>query len=257
MRAMTSEQPATTQHAAPRPLWRAMRAFLCLLFDLFGEPSHIAARGALGRRDRALMMPWLRSGEAFLRRLLFIEALALAPDLGQPKARERAPRKRRLMHFYPDKPDDWRVSFRVIPPARRISRAGRGKRERAPALDLPAMLCAPKPQQSEFQHARAIVRGKAGPLRAIARCAPRDPRNAWPVAERLEALLRGYNNPQRCARRLARLLKRDEQRALGALRPEPPNIARLFDAESFGRCNAIVASRRRKWERAYARPGTA
>ena len=141
-------------HAAPRPLWRAMRAFLCLLFDLFGESGDIAAKGVLDRRGRALITPWLVAGEAFLRRLLFIEALALAPDLraAQAKPRERAPRKRRLMHFYPDKPEEWRVSFRLAP-ARRVQRttsASGGKRAKAPPLALPAMLCVPKPRSPPF-----------------------------------------------------------------------------------------------------------
>ena len=247
---MTEPTPNPPHHAAPRPLWRAMRAFLCLLFDLFGEPGDIAARGVIGPRGRALMMPWLRAGEAFLRRLLFIEALALAPDLraGPPKARAHARRQRRLMHFFAEKPEDWRVSFRVVPPARRGSRGGRNRRK-TPALDLPPALCAPKPQQSEFWRARVVVRGSGGQPRTIAQRAPRDPQNAWPVAERLEALLRAYNAPQRCAHRLARLLVRDEQRALRALRPEPANIAQLFGAQSFGRCNGIVASRRRRRDR--------
>ncbi|HET9229730.1 MAG TPA: hypothetical protein VFO00_00470 [Vitreimonas sp.] len=234
-----------------------MRAFLGLLFDLFGEPGAIAARGALDRRGRALLMPWLRAGEAFLRRLLFIEALALVRDFsaGPSKARTRAPRQRRLMHFYPDKPEDWRVSFRVVPPARRRSRGGRSRRIMA-SLDLPPALCAPKPQQPDFQRARALARGASERPRAIAQRAPRDPNNAWPVAERIEALLRAYNGPERCARRIARLLVRDEQRALRALRPEPANIVQLFGAQSFGRCNAIVAARRRKWERAPSRADT-
>jgi hypothetical protein len=225
-----------------------MRAFVCLLFDLFGEPGDIASRGVIGPRGRALMMPWLRAGEAFLRRLLFIEALALAPELraGSPRARTRAPR--RLMHFFAEKPEDWRVSFRVVPPARRVSRGGRN-RLKTPALDLPPALCAPRPQQSEFWCARGVVRSSDGQSRTIAQRAPRDPQNAWPVAERLEALLRAYNAPQRCARRLARLLVRDEQRALRALRPEPANIEQLFGAQSFGRCNGIVASRRRRRDR--------
>ena len=50
---MTEPSPtAQATHAAPKPLWRAMRAFLCLLFDLFGEPGDIAARGWLGRKER-------------------------------------------------------------------------------------------------------------------------------------------------------------------------------------------------------------
>ena len=54
---------------------------------------------------------------------------------------------------------------------------------------------------------------------------------------------------QRSARRLARLLLRDEARALGALDPTPAPLTQLFGAQTFARCNAIVASRRRRRDR--------
>lgn len=254
---MTSaEEHAKPSRAAPASLWRAMRAFLCLLFDMFGEPSDIAATGLFGRRSRALLMPWLRAGEAFLRRLLFIEALALREDarvLSAPNVK-RAARKRvrKLQEFFPDKPQDWRVSFRLLPSARTARRSGGRCRMRRPALALPSALIAPRFQRTHFTHAPAagaVVQPRHTPR------APRDPDNAWPMAERLEALLRAYNAPHASALRLARMLQRDEQRALRTLRPEPAHIVDRFGAPTFVRCNAIVASRRRKWDRAHARPG--
>ncbi len=247
---MTSSEHSTyTNRAAPAQLWRAMRAFLCLVFDLFGEPSDIAASGALSRKTRALIAPWLRAGEAFMRRLLFIEALALADDVPLQPSTKRAPRPRlrKLYEFYPDKPDDWRVSFRVVPEVRRMRRRSRSARQRLPPLKLAPQLVLPRPQPGlRIARLRASARS-APPLPATQR-APRDPANAWPVAERLEALRRAYNAPHSSAVRLARLLRRNEPRARSALRPEPAQVVHLFGEPTFNRCTALCAARRRRRE---------
>ena len=249
---MTSTEHSTyASRAAPTQLWRAMRAFLCLVFDLFGEPSDIAASGMLSRKTRALIAPWLRAGEAFLRRLLFIEALALADEMRvrSPTKRPPRPRLRKLYEFFPDKPEGWRVSFRLLPPARAMQRRSRrhGRRVRLPPLKLAPQLVLPRPQPAmRLNTLRAVARH--APLPAATR-SPRDPANAWPVAERLEALLRAYNDPHANAVRLARLLHRNEPRALAALRPEPDQVMHLFGAPAFNRCTAICASRKRRRER--------
>ncbi len=248
---MTAEQRTETKRAASAPLWRAMRAFLCLVFDLFGEPSDIAAAGALSRKTRALIAPWLRAGEAFLRRLLFIEALALADDVRVQPPTKRAPRPRlrKLYEFYADKPEDWRVSFRLLPPGRAMQRRSRSARRRVrlPPLKLVPQLVLPRPQPAMRVNTLRAVACHA-PLETSPR-APRDPANAWPVAERLEALLRAYNDPHANALRLARLLHRNEPRALSALRPEPDQVMHLFGVPAFNRCTAICASRKRRRER--------
>ena len=230
------------------PLWRAMRAFFCLLFDLFGEPGDIAARGWLGRKDRALILPWLRAGEAFLRRLLFIEALALTVETGAPLQKRAArQRLRKLYEFHADKPDEWRVSFRLLPRAHSAQRGG-GRRTRRPALALPPALTMPRPQPTQLLFTRANSAHR--PLAALQTTrASRDNNSARPIAERLEAMLRAYNDCRPATRRLARLLQRGPQRALQALRPAPASLTNLFGAPAFARCNAIVASRRRRWER--------
>ncbi len=228
-----------------------MRAFLCLVFDLFGEPSDIAASGALSRKTRALIAPWLRAGEAFLRRLLFIEALALADDVRvrPPVKRAPRPRRRKLYEFYADKPDDWRVSFRLVPDVRRMRRRTRNLRQRVrlPPLKLAPQLVLPRPQPG-LRIATLRASARSAPLPTSQRT-PRDPANAWPVAERLEALMRAYNAPHANALRLARLLHRNEPRALSALRPEPDQVMHLFGAPTFKRCTAICASRQRRRER--------
>jgi hypothetical protein len=245
---------APSQHAAPPPLWRAMRAFLRLLLDLFGEPGAIAADGVLSRRGRALMLPWLRAGEAFLRRLLFIEALALAPAISPsasaPKRAARA-RMRKLYYFYADKPEEWRVSFRLLQRHRR-GRGGRGRRRSgAAALALPLFLVgAPQPRAFALSPAGAALQRSCTAAPAHTVRPLREIGDAWPLAQRFEAMLRAYKAPQAAARRLARMLVRDEAQALRALQPAPAHIADLFGSECFARCNAIVASRRRRRERA-------
>jgi hypothetical protein len=62
-------------------------------------------------------------------------------------------------------------------------------------------------------------------------------------------MLRVFNAPHASALKLARMLRRDEPCALRALRPEPAHIVERFGAPAFARCNAIVASRRRKRDR--------
>lgn len=253
---MTStEQHAKLSRSAPAPLWRAMRAFLCLLFDMFGEPRDIAARGWLDPKSRALIMPWLRAGEAFLRRLLFIEALALCADaLGPRQKRLARQRPRTLCEFHADKPEKWRVSFRLLPGARNRP-PGRGRRSvKKPALGLARALLTPPPALTS----QAIYAPEAPAVaRSLQRAphAPRESGNAWPIAERFESMLRAYNAPHEAAQRLARTLLCNKQRALRALRPAHAHIVDLFGAPNFARCNAIVASRRRKWEQAHARPG--
>lgn len=230
-----------------------MRAFLCLLFDLFGEPGAVAAQGSLGRRNRALMLPWLRAGEAFLRRLLFIEALALvkAPSRRAcPPKRAARSRIRRLFHFHPDKPEDWRVSFRMFSRKRSLRRSGRAHRACFKATPLPAFLCASqKRQETILWRTPALAQPSSAPSQSGPQNAPRNIAGAWPLAERLEAMLRVYNDPHGAARRLARIFVREEGRALRVLRPEPQHVANIFGAQTFARCNALVASRRRKWER--------
>lgn len=105
--------PALALHAPPQ-LWAAAGVLLRAIFMLFGNPEDIAADGAHSRKERGLLLKWLRVGEAVLRHLLLIEAAALpAPPLRTPQ-RKRRVRARRLIAFWPDQPEAWRVSFRCI-----------------------------------------------------------------------------------------------------------------------------------------------
>jgi hypothetical protein len=110
------------------------------------------------------------------------------------------------MEFRPAAPEKWRVSFRVFlgPPASR--------RPKAPA------------------GARVSPRNK---LRF---------RSAWPLAERYEALLRAFNDPALCARRLARRLHKLPHRFYAALHAPPEAHDRIERFDDLG-AEACIAWR--------------
>ncbi|MGD9968142.1 MAG: hypothetical protein AB7T59_16605 [Hyphomonadaceae bacterium] len=161
-----SPDPATITRTAPLAFWRIAEAFLHLLTALFGAPEHIAARHSFTHRSYVRMMSWLRAGEALLRRLLAIEAAAYAKPNTRALLRSARKRTRRAAEFWPEKPQEWRVSFRCF----------------ASATDRPR------------------TRGGRGPS------AERRFHDAWPAALRFEALIRAFNDPQTYARRIARRL---------------------------------------------------
>lgn len=103
---------------APLVLWRAAEAFLRMLHALFGAPEDVAGEYVLGRARHTLIASWLRCAEAMLRRLILIEAAARPQHTPHPPraARQRA---RKLMHFYADQPEAWRVRFPMCAAPRR------------------------------------------------------------------------------------------------------------------------------------------
>ncbi len=188
-----SAAPAIVTHAPPL-LWAAARALICTIFALFGDPSAIAAQHTHSARERSLLLKWLRAGEAFMRHLLLIEASHVARANSRPPTRMRRLRKRRLVTFEADKPEDWRVSFRCFLDRRRL--AGGDGRKRS-----------------------NVRRRDAGGPRF---------HSAWPLAERAEAMLRAFNHPEAYAKRLARRLYAAPKRAGPVLR-HPPDLAHLTD----------------------------
>ena len=195
--------------AAPRELWSIASVFLSTFFNLFGAPQEIAAQGALTQSARAILAPWLRAGEWLMRRFVLIEAAAMPAPAPAPAARPRVvqvPRKRRLMAFYPDKPEDWRVTFRVF--------VGAGARRKIKAR-------APRTPRASCLGPRFF--------------------DAWPIAERCEALLRVFNDPLRYAARLARRLRAKPQTAR-ALLIAPEGAPDLVGAEAFARVDAAACA---------------
>ena len=105
---MTST-PAPIRHA-PIALWRVAQAYMHLLYNLFGAPEDVARQHTLTRKSHALLLEWLKAGEAMMRRLLLLEA-AHYPPQAPCKPRAKRTRTRKLMSFTPDEPEKWRTSF--------------------------------------------------------------------------------------------------------------------------------------------------
>jgi hypothetical protein len=170
----TSQQTHANNRAAPPALWAIAQACLRTLNALFGAPRDVAAAGWLSRRAHKLLRAWLNAAHAVIARLILIEAAAL-PALQRKgaPARHRKPRARRLIEHHADRPETWRVSLRLV--------QRRRPRRRTPS--------------------------------ASATTTSRDPQQAWPLAERYEALLRACANPAPYAQRLARHLHAAPHRA--------------------------------------------
>lgn len=194
---MRNSSPVTH---APRSLWDSARALIVTIFNLFGAPEAIAAQSVFTAKQRDLLLGWLRAGEAMVRHLLLIEASHLPRT---PPPRKRAPRirERKLMAFEDDQPETWRVSFRCfVSSDRRLPAGSSRKRARSAAYQTPCRLEAGGPNLY----------------------------SAWPLAERAEAMLRAFNNPEPYAKRLARRLHAAPARAAQLTR-HPPNLPERVD----------------------------
>jgi len=215
-------QPETQiQTTAPPALWRIARAFICVLHDLFGDPSDIARAHTLTRAAYKLLLSWLRVGEAMMRRLIAIEAAAFPAAPIAERTRTKRKRVRRLMEFWPEKPDEWRVYFRCSASAPRMLR--QAQHDASEPHDK-----TPLPKSVTL----SLSKGDAkAPLL----------HNAWPIAERYEALIRAFNDPLRYARRLARRLHAHPQ-TLDALLKAPPEYEHRVD-----HADAFTSTAERAW----------
>jgi hypothetical protein len=194
------------------PLLTTAREIIRTLFHACGEPQAIASQGYISAKLYDLFLTWIRAGETLLRRVLLIEAYALAPvpPASSRQLSPRTPRKRQLVAFYPDKPDDWRVSFHCAVPMER----------RRPRRPSPA-------------HA-----GETPALHIF---------STWPLALRAEALLRVCNNPAPYIARLARAIARIPKLIARICKPphkrkrksgDPPHIEDIIGREAWARIEA-------------------
>lgn len=219
---------------APPILWAAARALISTIFALFGEPARIAAQHTHRKSERTLLLKWLRAGEALMRHLLMIEAAHYAKPNTRPLLRASRKRTRRLMSFEADKPEAWRVSFRCLLERR-----------------LPADKVVQTPSSVQDEALCRLEAGGPKKRKRLSReerwCADYWPKpkfyNAWPLAERAEALLRAFNNPEPHARRLAARLHATPHRAR-ELTQHPPNLPHVIDDFDTLRDAAHTARRR-------------
>ncbi len=216
-----------------------------VLAALFGDPGQVAAQHTLTLKAHQLLASWLRAGEAMMRRLLLIEAAAHAKPNTRPLLRTPRKRTRKLMHFFPETPEQWRVSFRCLPGdthARPATRPSWPNAERAcvsPGSPKPFIFREDRPLRRRANRAqrRRAKRTRAKPVLRQGREwrqheAPLVFRSAWPLAERYEALRRVFANPHAHAQRLARRLHATPHRVHELLRP-PPNAERHVDLSDF------------------------
>lgn len=202
----TNPLPATDDdRRAPAALWALAYACLATLRALFGAPRDVAAAGWLARRTRNLLRFCLNATHAVVARLLLIEAAALPAPAPAPQ-RARKPRQRRLIEHRADAPEHWRVALRLHPHRR--------------------------PPVGSTNHCRLKSGG-----------AKRDRQDAWPLAERYEAILRACAAPAPYARRLARRLHAAPERADDILFASAP-AGRLINADAHAALGAAAQSAR-------------
>ena len=213
-----------------RSLWLIAQSFINVLASIFGRSEEIAARHTILRDEWRLICEWLRAGEALMRMLLMIEAAALPkPNTRMPLLREKRTRVKRMMEFWPDKPDDWRVSFRVLAP----TLPGRSAKREEPG---PIGKHGAGDEWTPAQ--RGLKPTWPGSVEHAARF-----KSAWPLAERAEALLRVFNDPLPYAQRLARRLYARPHRA-AALTSYPSKLPHVIDHFDMLFSEAHAARRR-------------
>jgi hypothetical protein len=221
MRANMSSPSAPTTFAPPA-LWQIAHGFIVTFCGMFGTPEQIAEKHTLTAKPYKLLLSWLRAGEALMRRLLLIEASHYDKPNIRPLLREQRARARKAMSFYADQPEAWRVSFRAFVCERRGPRKPRAERPRKPRLSREERWCAEYWPRPIFH-------------------------SAWPLAERAEALLRAFNNPEPYAKRLARRLHATPHRAIALLR-HPEDAPSLIGQERFAETNAPSESAVKRFE---------
>jgi hypothetical protein len=197
------EETRVPETGPPYPEWRrdsltpqlldTARDLLNWIVKGVWGPASYALHGQIWHWKKFELLDWLRPLELLLRRMLLIEAFALAGSqtLPRPQARKtkaasasdaQAPRPmQEKPPFDPARPDTWRVAFIALPgrsrsgPHRRLPPANpdRPFREKAPAK----------------RYRRKLV-------------------SALPLARRLEAAIRVINDPLPYVRRLAFRLQR-------------------------------------------------
>lgn len=147
---------------------------LKLVLVRFWTPLQLAALPFIRQARRLELLDWVRPVELLLRRMIFLEARALAATLPppQPPAQSRKREPQPWRPFDRDRPQTWRCSFRALPLK---AKPGRWRwRPYTPG----------NPRESQRTH------------------------DTQPLAIRLEAAIRVIANPMPLIRRLAARMRR-------------------------------------------------
>ena len=176
----------------PANLWRALRDHIEALCQLFGLPQKLAARTWLPRWEARHISATLRPVEILLRRLIFLDALHMQQTPAPAETKSRALRTMtgaRGAGFDPDHPESWSVRFDLGDAAQRKRKTHRRRSAHEPSRQV----------------------------------------SSAPLALRLEALIRGFNDPAPLAARLARrLCRRPEIAPRYSARVKPGRTGAMF-----------------------------
>jgi hypothetical protein len=180
---MTQAEPPALNNDPHSELWAVLRHFFgCAQRDI-GDPTDIARIALIGPEARKLILDWLAPLEALLRRLLFLNAVAIElPNAPHPNpAKLKAPKPnatpaRPKVARDAENPASWPAHFRLAPPS---------AHRPAPS----------SPQNAPPKNPRRGAHFGAGLY------------TGWPLALRFEALRRAMENPDALTLRLARLLR--------------------------------------------------
>jgi hypothetical protein len=181
-----------TAHDALVHAWDLIK----LLIAKFWRPLQLHALPGIPQWRMYDFLDWLRPLELMLRRLILLEALAIAPGLPEPapmRARTAAKPKSAPTPD-PDHPETWRVRFLSL------KLIQHGSRPRRPAPPRPKM-------SRRDRRPRVTLRDRT------------DLRDTKALARRLEAAIRVVSDPMPWIRRLALRIRRN-----GA--PDPAKLAK-------------------------------
>jgi hypothetical protein len=199
-------------------LWSVARAMFARMCDAVGDAAALAARSALDEEERRAIRAWLAPIAAFARKLVLIEAAALAREPELPPGRRHKPGGGRSGRT---------ASFRLWPRPRPAP-------ARIRSLGEPTTVAQIWRERARQALLRRLAEARANRAPAHVR-----------LARRMEALERVIAKPAAAARRLARRLRRTPRLALELAAQRPPRSDRL-DAD------ACDDARRRAWSAAFA-----
>lgn len=212
-------------------LWTAARAMFARLRAAVGESAVIAGYARLNEVERRTLRAWLRPLEVMVRKIVLIEAIALA---GQPEApRKPIARRERAAVRKPRA-----ATLRLWP---RSPRSSQGPRIRSLGPDLLVRdINRAQGRLALARHLNAIRFKRVG--------------EGARAARRIDALERIIARPQPAARRLARKLRVKPNLALKLAAKTPPR-SKLYAEPEYALSNVRAYEQARAWT-ARAPPAT-
>jgi hypothetical protein len=229
------------------PLWAAARSMFARLAAAIGGAAAIAARDALSAGEIRVIRAWLRPLEAMVRKIVLIEAMALARAGAAARAGNRAPQA----HADPAPQRAPALTLVVLPtpPIRFVKpqpTAAAPRRARVASLRLwPRQRRSAGPRVRDLGAAVIVAdinreRARLALARQLAQVRACPPAPAQQrLAGRIEALARVIAKPLAAIRRLARKLAALPRLAL-QLACKPPPRSRLYDNPEIGDASRIV-----------------